>query len=411
MKDLVYVSTLFLSPIFFAIIAIIGVQYYGSTESNLFITIAVLFFIICIISFFINHLKKNQHKLSFYLSIIIIVGITLNGIIVGKITSTMYRQFVVFCIPASMIGLYYAERGSIGSMVKWLDWLMILLSVSFVFVVKNLLLNIADNTGHYSQTLSYDASFAILLNLFLLSNGDKHKRFRIFNIKLYKYLCYALFPLQFAILLIGGGRGAVITFFVGLIVCVLQLKKPLIKILKYFVFFFIIAICVNYLLINFLNIDVINVLARNAERSFNFLDSSLSSFDRTSGRDFLYRQSVELILARPFWGYGLFGYVTYISPYPHNLILEWALQGGLLFMLIIVFMNLFLIIKMQKYIKHNPKNIIFILFIVLAYVPLIFSGSYLQSPLFWFVIMYMSNYCSPIEQKQVISSDNVLIKT
>lgn len=411
MKDLVYVSALFLSPLFFAVNAIVGVQYYGSTESNLYITITVFFFIICILSFFFNHSRTKKYSLSFYLSYLIIIGITINGIIVGKITSSMYRQFVVFCVPASMIGMYYARKGSIESMVKWLDWLMILLSVSFVFAVKNLLLNIADNTGHYSQTLSYDASLALLLNLFLLSYGDKYKRFRIFNIKLYKYICYAIFPLQFAILLIGGGRGAVITFFVGLIVCVLQLKKPLIKILKYFVYFFIIAICVNYLLINFLNIDVINVLALNAERSFSFFDSGLSSFDRTSGRDFLYRQSVELILARPLWGYGLFGYVTYISPYPHNLILEWALQGGLLFMLIIAFMNIFLIIKMQKYIKHNPKDIMFILFIVLAYVPLIFSGSYLQSPLFWFVIMYMSNYCSTIEQKQVTSSDNVLIKT
>lgn len=404
MRDLIYVSTLFLSPIFFAIIAIMGIQYSGSSESNLYIIIALLYFFISVLTLFFNHTIKKKYSVSVLISILIIIGITINGLVFGKTNSSMFRQFIIFCIPASLIGIHYARRGSIESLIKWLDWLMLLLSISFIFSTNNLLLRIADQTSHYSQNLSYNATLALLLNLFLLSFGNRYKRFSIFKNKFYKYLCYILIPLQLSVLFIGGGRGALVTLFIGLIVYFFQFKKPTHKFFKFLIYSFLIVISLSYLLTNFLEIDVVNILVRNADRAINFLDTGLSSYDRTSGRDALYRQSIELIFSRPLSGYGLFNYVSYIKPhpYPHNLLLEWALQGGLFFMLISIFIIVVLIFNMFKRNKYHPINTMFFLLVVYAFCPLLFSGSYLQSPFFWFVIMYMINYCIPKEQNRQV---------
>lgn len=392
MKDFIYTITIFSSTLFFAAIAILGISYTGSADSNLYKYSSFILALICCIILIYDFLVSSKATKRFYISLIILTSFSIIGLATGYSNSTMYRQFIVFCLPASLVGIHYARLGSIAPMVKWLDLVMLLLSSSFIFTVQQLISGIQRQEVYYSQMMSYCAAFSALLNLFLIQYGTRYNRFAFFKTKLYKVICYILLPYQVLTIFIGGGRGAVVTFCIGLFVYILQYKKR--KLVKNIIIIVTLVIGGTYFIFSFSDSNLIDTFIKNTARSFSFADKSLSLYDRTSGRNYVYEQSLKAISNQPISGYGLFSFVEQIrpNPYPHNIFMEWALQWGVIYSVIFTIIVLNQIKKINKLHKQNPTLILIYPLLVWPFSELLYSGSYMQTSLFWFIIMFIYNY-------------------
>jgi len=131
-----------------------------------------------------------------------------------------------------------------------------------------------------------------------------------------------------------------------------------------------------------------DLIQRGFNRIFWFMgNSELNS--SVEARQYYLSQALALIGNRPILGYGLFGYLNYMNNYPHNILLEVMLQGGLLYL---VFATVILAILAKNYHVHrrvNPESKIIGVLFLFPIVELLFSGTYMSTPLFWFGISYI----------------------
>ena len=189
MRDFVFSVAIFLSTLFFAITSLFGVSYFGSSSSNVYVYISAGVALISVLLVLIDFLKNAYVSLSELVSCFIIVNFVLIGAVSGYYSSPMFGQFVLFCVPSSFIALYYARRKTISSIVKWLDVWMLVISLSFIVTMPALVGDVLNQTAWYSQTMSYDAACAVLLNLYLMVYGKQYVRFKFFSSSFYKMAC------------------------------------------------------------------------------------------------------------------------------------------------------------------------------------------------------------------------------
>src|SRR5699024_4130200 len=93
---------------------------------------------------------------------------------------------------------------------------------------------------------------------------------------------------------------------------------------------------------------------------------------------------------------GLFNYYDFFNGFPHNIILEILLIGGILgFLIFLVAIIYFIYITIIK-IKENSVDSIILFVLLLPAVKLLFSGNFLNLPELWFAIFYILsvNYSS-----------------
>jgi O-antigen ligase len=379
--------------------SLLGKRYGGSSFSGIYVYLSVGVALLGILLVLRDFFKNAYLTLSEFVSCLILFLFILIGVFTGYYSSSMFGQFVLFCIPSAMVALYYARRNSVSSIVKWIDVWMLVLSASFFIKIPALVSNVMNQTAWYSQAMSYDAACAILLNLYMMVFGKQYVRFNFFNSSFYKTARWFLLLLQFVALILGGGRGAIVVVIVGVICLMPTLRKQIHQ--GFFVFF----VAVLFLIVGFYFVyqkgdnSFTYVLDKNLTRSFSMLDDSKTMYERTSGRNYVYSNSIDAIVKSPFIGYGLFRYVEEIrpQPYPHNILLEWALQYGILFAIVCLFFVFVLIHKYNIGRKRNNQLAILTPMMVVSFVQLLFSGSYMQTPLFWFVILFLFNYKPSIQ--------------
>ena len=106
----------------------------------------------------------------------------------------------------------------------------------------------------------------------------------------------------------------------------------------------------------------------------------------TSGREELAKLSIDIIKSNPLKPHGL-KYFTYFTGriYPHNLILDLSIVFGLLGAIFIIGFLIYLIFK-SKYIKNESFKIILSEIIVLEFLWLFFSGTFIEESIFWIII-------------------------
>ncbi len=394
MRDFVFSVAIFLSTLFFSITSLFGVSYSGSSSSNVYVYISAGVALISVLLVLIDFLKNAYVSLSELVSCFIIVNFALIGAVSGYHSSPMFGQFVLFCVPSSFIALYYARRKTISSIVKWLDVWMLVISLSFIVTMPALVGDVIDQTAWYSQTMSYDAACAVLLNLYLMVYGKQYVRFKFFSSSFYKMACWLLLLVQLVALFLGGGRGAIVVVFVGAISLMHTFRKRFHKSFMFFIVAISFLVAGFYLIYQKGDGGFTYVLEKNMSRSFSMFDNGETMYDRTSGRNTVYSESIHAIEESPIVGYGLFRYVEQIKPqpYPHNIVLEWALQYGVLFAVICLCMVILLINKFRRIKKNDSRLVVLTPLMVVPFVQLLFSGSYLQTPLFWFIVIFLFNY-------------------
>lgn len=104
----------------------------------------------------------------------------------------------------------------------------------------------------------------------------------------------------------------------------------------------------------------------------------------TSGRDVLYKKSLEAIGVQPFFGYGLWGdRVLLNNMYVHNLFLELCIDFGVV---VGVFVSTYIVISFFRalFVRGSAQNISILA--IYGMFPLMMTGSYLSNTHFWLAL-------------------------
>lgn len=396
MKHFIYALALFAKILFFSISSILGISVVDEGGSNGPYKIYCVVIFCLVFLYYIQDYAGKRITSKHVISLLVLFVYIISGLISGYANDTSFLVLVAFCLPVSGIAVRYAELHDISKLVKWIDVFLPIMSLSLLFSLRQLLVEIAEGDSYYSQTLSYYAAYCFILYLFFILFGKEYDRFRIFKKKAYKYYSYFMLPYLIAVMLFSGGRGALGTLVVGLFVLLFLynkfygIKKGIV--LRYLIIAGLLASAV------YVNIqeDTRFILENNYQRVFSFFDTSKDMYERTSGRDEVLKVAYEQIQESPIIGNGLFSYKdTFVpkvgNPYPHNLFIEIILQGGFLFLLFFVLFLINLLVKLRHILKI-PSHEIVAIFAVFSLTMLMYSGSYMQSSFFWFFIIYVFNY-------------------
>lgn len=396
MRDFVFAITLFASNLFFCVSAIFGysaVEDGGATILYKYYCIGV--FVLSLLFCIIEQAKRGI-SIRHFLSIFIIATYIIIGVLSGYGTDTSVLVLIAFCLPSVGIAVYYAEHRSISELVKWVDILLVVMSLSLFFLLRQLFVSITDGMSSYSQSLSYNAAYCFVLYLFLLMFGENYKRFPFFKSKIYKYISIFMLPYTLIILFFSGGRGALGTLIVGgIVLLILYRRQNGSKNTKYMKLFFEMALLFSVVFISIPQ-SYRYIFNTNFERVFSFFDTDKSIYERTSGRDEVLSVALEQIKEKPILGSGLFSYKKELNAkadvsYPHNIFVEVLMQGGIVFLLIFIVIILAATKKLNCIFRY-PKQELLAVFIVYSVTMLLYSGSYMNSSFFWFFMIYIFNF-------------------
>ena len=186
-----------------------------------------------------------------------------------------------------------------------------------------------------------------------------------------------------------GAMLAVILFVLG--ICVYnKMQKKNIK--NMFILFIIVVILIiigtNIIQILYSVKDLLsdyNINFRMIDKTIYLLESDQ---DLTNGRSTIYEKAMEDVVKSPIIGNGIAAYEDkYNSGYIHNVFIQIAYEGG------IVWLALYLIwcvIAIKKFFKVDSEHKQFIIFLIaIAMVQLLFSYYFWGSQRFWLLIAYM----------------------
>lgn len=400
MKYLVFLINLLSYTVFFTTNFLLGVQYTGSVgNSSLVVFILgcnILTFYYIVKELLLGKYKKISKK-EFIVYIVAIFLIFLYFIenCESKLTKiVLFHGYISFSFPAIFMGVNLAKQKMLSKLGKYMDIVMIYLTVGLVLLLPVVLLGKKMNLGGVTyQEISYYAAFTYSINLLFLLQGFKNSRFKITQNNVYKIISCIILIVQVLISLMSGGRGGFVLIVVSSLVipyyCINIKKLKFKNIFKLIIVFLILFFIAQLFIPQFReNIE------KGSSRVFSYVSADGIDMSETSGRDVVFKQAISFINDSPIIGYGFYRYFDFINRYPHNFFLEILLQGGMLLLLISVVFLFGIYRKFNRIVKIDKDNLILLPFILFAFVQLMFSNSYVQMSLFWFFISYIYTYNS-----------------
>jgi len=385
-------SLLILTPfLFFALNSIFSIEYSGLSDSNSYVFTLVGVASFYLIFYMKNIFLSNVHYISdfvfYFLIVFVFLMLLYDFSSESLLNSTSIFQFGLMIIPVSLFALHFGKQEFPEIGFKYFFILCQIILISIITVIPKMLqidvgnLSTFYGGGHY-QGFGYIVSFSFLITLgYFLFLYTKKNFFK----NLYFITSFS-FHLAGAIL--SGARGSMIVIFVGSIF-MLYLRFNLKKLIFLLVnIFFFIILSFNFLLF-YLNSYTDRIL-ESSDRIFSYLSKGTIDMSKTSNRDILYEESLKLIYKSPVFGYGFFDYLKQTGfGYPHNFFLEVLLQGGILYLIIWILVLFFFIYKLIILIRRNLKYVVILPFIFYSFILLLFSGTYLLEPFFWFSIIFV----------------------
>lgn len=270
---------------------------------------------------------------------------------------------------------------------KFLIIVSVLITISMF--ISMFIFNVNEDV-RYSQTTGY-----ILLPAAVISANTLFKKFSLM------YLANIMIALF--LIIASGARGPLICF--GMFIATKIVLESIIGIKRMITVLLIgtslsIAISIYWSNIIF-EINRIIIEYGFSDRIILSIIDNKIFFDpaRNLLRDF----SLTIILNNPFWGTGIASERLLLSRmmgessaeaigwYPHNFFLEILLQFGIILGIAILLFFVYLLIT--AFLKNKDKDMkdILIIFLAAGFYPLLLSGSYLQSPLFFAFIGFCIN--------------------
>lgn len=398
---LIYTFVLFSRTVFFSSIAILGIAYGGEESGDLYQLFCIACFGISIFCFFFDFVKV-RHCHQQLISLIVIFIYVISGALAGYITDKSVLSLIAFCVPSVCVAIYYSAQKSIAMLVRWLDVIVLLLTLSLFFMAMGFYNSIITNSSSssYSQPLSYFAAFGFLVDIFLVRYGKLYPRFSLFKTRFYRIASFSFLLLYPSLIMLSGGRGGFVTLAVGLIIFYVTNKGSRLKSFWIIVALPLLLIGIGKFIGERGGLELNDIINANSNRVFSYVNEGGLDMRQTSGRDFVYAKSYEMFMERPLMGYGLFGYKQQLiekttQGYPHNIFLELLLQGGLAFLLLGLYLLAQFLIKLSKIVKSDPHFIMLLPLVVYPFTELMYSGSYMEEPLFWFSMIFVYNYQLP----------------
>lgn len=395
--------------LFFSISSILGYQYYGIDDSKVYIIyciiVAILNLSLCLGALLLKNLKITLKELLVFsfpfiiLSIYLLTGMLNNGF--NTLATSFFCYFLLWSVPAIYVAIYVNKSNIFNSIVKWFEIIMLVFSLSIItssFIPFLQGANFSLMGGATYQSASYIAAFAFGLNLYFLCFGENHERFNFTSRKIYKYICIFLLFLQLSGIFLSGGRGGIIlaTAYTIYISFSILKSRNLNKINTYFLSFIVFIIFIMIVLPILLQNDIFR---SGFDRVFEFISSDGKiNWDGTSNRDDAYLKAIELISENPIFGYGLYGFWE-VSGYPHNIILEILLNGGITYLIFSTIIFTVFLNKLFKMIKFDRQNRLLLIIFLYPITMLLFSGTYMTNTIFWFVITVVFTYKNKLQRE------------
>lgn len=396
MRELIFTITLNISYLFFAINSILGNEYKGVNESSSYILSITGFTALSLIFILGENILKKAAPLRkinflFYLIPLFFCFIYLIEFQNNTTTYNYFILYLAFSFPATYIGTYVAANKSLKAMAKWWDLVSIIITLGLIISFPKIVFIKEVTLGGASyQTISYMAAFAYNINLFSLLFRDKYPRFKFLQSKIFNVISYLFLFFQVICIFISGGRGGFVVVFIGSVILLYKKSKGYIMWGK--VILITITIFLTFILLpKILPLEVRNTIQIGSGRLFSYISSEGIDMTETSGRDIVYSTVLKSIIEQPIIGHGIFN-VNANEHGAHNIFLEFLLQGGLLYFLFWIIIFVLLYHKYKRIIKVDNINLLLIPITLYPFIELLFSGSYMTTSLFWFVIAYIFNF-------------------
>lgn len=391
-KNIIFFVALFASQIYFCFEAIFGNNLLGAEEAP---ASYKYYCIICFVLFFLVYFFESpkigltgRMLMSYF-----IIGIyVFASFVSGYWNVKSGLCLIAFCLPASCLGIYYARTKSYVSLMKYIDLFIPFMAISLVYMLFDMVSVAIDGIKQYSQSISNMASLCYLFTLFILAFGDTYDRFKPFTSKWYRYFYYFLLPFLLFVIFFSGGRGGFVIVFIGTFLYFLVTKHSIKKLLLGLILIGGVLYVGSLFLPNILGDDLGNMLTLNFERVFSYISSSGIDMSETSNRDDVFVTALACIDNSPIIGYGLYGYLDVFGYYPHNIVLEILLQGGYLFLFVAILVAISLFVKFLYIQRKDKATHVLLPFIIYPFVQLLYTGSYMENPFFWFSVMFIFNY-------------------
>lgn len=382
-------NILFLPFTFFSINSIFGIEYTGTENSSSYIySIIISFFLSIIFSLILLFKQKKTYKTYFLLLVPCVFFLLCLFVFLFNDFdfSKFFFQYFLLVFPCFVFGIVLSRDLCLKNLslhfliISIINTLSILILIPKIILIPTVELITFYGGGQY-QAFSYASSISFLVTLVYFLFYEK-------NYSRFKYFYFFLLFIQFLGILLSGGRGGVFVVLLGSFIIIksfFPFKKLLIIGLKLSLFL-IVSVFISLLLFK----DYMDRFFESYNRLFSFLSKNGIDMEQTSNRDIVYSESINLILKKPFLGYGMFNYRNFTDgAYPHNLMLEILLQGGVLYLFFCLFGLYFLFGKCKKLLKDGNSHKFLYATMTYSFVMLMFSGTYLLEPFLWFNISYI----------------------
>ena len=390
-RALVYTFYLFLTPIFFCFCSLFGIDYSGAEDSNLFKYVYIVADAIVVMLFLQSiFIKEPRYSLRILMVFLVLLIITIDYYFSQgtALQAYIFRTFIAESVIASFIAIDVCGRQLLMRMVKWLDIVMLLISIFAAINIPRLFVGMAIGVGETAQALAYFSAVGFSIDLFLLLFGKNYQRFSFTSSSIYNYICAFLLIVQIVSCLVSGGRGGavllIVSFFVLLLLWNRSFSGGKTKILVYSIIILGLLV-VPHILPNYIT----SMINAGIERTFSYLSGGGIDMSQTSDRDTVYNASINIIEEKTVLGWGFWGYLSRANLIPHNLFLETMLQGGILYTFLISVFLIVLLIKLIRAIRRDVRYVVLVTIALYPFVQLMFSGSYIMTPIFWFITVLL----------------------
>lgn len=322
-----------------------------------------------IISFFINR-KIDKNYLFFLITSLILI---LLNILIVEYSSMVISELFEF-IKFGLIPLYLSSnKFDYDSFVDYWYKFSIVNFVILVYYIPNVINN-KLNYMVFGISLVY--SFVGFITYFYIKN-----KYKVLNLIIVIIIVILIF-------IFGNRSSLLICLSIWLFMKLYNIRNSFKKVISLFIMITISIVAY----INIFNIlKGINIFLQKIGIHSYSISKYIMAIDNgfiksTSGREELAKLSIDIIKSNPLKPHGL-KYFTYFTGriYPHNLILDLSIVFGLLGAIFIIGFLIYLIFK-SKYIKNESFKIILSEIIVLEFLWLFFSGTFIEESIFWIII-------------------------
>lgn len=372
--------------LFDVVLLLLGVKYEGMEESGLLITVGVFVFAgigVVYSLLLLRYPAISMEELGFFAVLVLffllyaVTGLRLWGNAFHLIAQM--RKSVLYCFIL-VISLHIVRRQG------WFDTLFgagkFVSLIATVAVAIRMLPQLTVDWHHveyygsfrYQSMGYYCTVIAVLLEVSLLATRKTAHR-----------IIYGLGVLiNFAALLLTGARGAMIAFIlVSIFIAAASVKRITIPLLlRIFLIAFLLAVVV---LLAFAFIPEFQVLLGGATRTFNYISDAGISLDNREG---IFSHAVIQIRKSPVFGHGVGASYKLFKIFPHNMFLEFMIDGGLVYTVFMAFLMGCRIIQWSKCFRtHTQVRGIYVV-ILINLCMLLLSGSYYVNPWFWLFVSF-----------------------